>query len=128
MALQNHEDVVRVAFMEDEAAVAELYKLKLELDGYWVNLLPLADDAFERLRETAPDLIYIDLLGKSDAAIRLLSRIRQDEQLKNVPVIVLSDDSEASLIARGFFPGSANHLIRAFGGAMPRSEREWASV
>ena len=127
MALQTHEDVVRVAFIEDEPAIAELYKLKLELDGYWVNLLRLGEDTFRRLREAPPDLIYVDLSGKSDGAIRLLSAIQKDDGLKNVPVIVLSDDSEAALIARGFFPGSANHLIRAFGGAMPR-EREWASA
>lgn len=128
MALQAHEDVVRVAFVEDEPAIAELYKLKLELDGYWVNVIQLADDAFERLRESTPDLIYVDLSGKTDGGIRLLSRMRQSSELANVPVIVLSDDSEAALIARGFFPGSANHLVRAFGGMMPRPEREWATV
>src|SRR5438094_828676 len=41
------EDTIRVLFIEDDPAVAEMYKLKLELDGYQVKVVSSDDQVMQ---------------------------------------------------------------------------------
>src|ERR1700682_6475712 len=49
---------MRVLFVEDDPSVAQMYKLKLELDGYEVEVASDGEKALEMARKGAPDMIF----------------------------------------------------------------------
>ena len=51
------DDDIRVLFVEDDPTVAQMYKLKLELDGYHVELAPDGEAGLEMARSRTPDII-----------------------------------------------------------------------
>ena len=106
-------DRMRVLFVEDDPSVAEMYKLKLELDGYDVEVASDGEKALEIARkETPPDIIFLDIrLPKLDG-FGVLEALRKDPQTTNLPVVILSNHSEKQLVERGLRLGALDYLIK----------------
>jgi CheY-like chemotaxis protein len=106
-------DEVRVLLVEDDVSVAEMYKLKLELDGYKVNVASDGESALEMARAAPPDLIFLDIrLPKLDG-FEVLEALRADERTSRIPVVILSNYSETELVERGLRLGALEHLIKS---------------
>jgi two-component system, OmpR family, phosphate regulon response regulator PhoB len=107
------EEEVRVLFVEDDAAVAEMYRLKLELDGYTVTIAPDGEEGLKMAKESPPDILFLDIrLPKMDG-FSVLESLRADATLKHIPVIILSNYGEAELVERGLKLGALDYLIKA---------------
>jgi CheY-like chemotaxis protein len=106
-------DRVRVLFVEDDPSVAQMYKLKLELDGYDVAVAPDGEKALAMARQVAPDIIFLDIrLPKLDG-FGVLEALRGDPQTTPIPVVILSNYSEEELIQRGLKMGALDYLIKS---------------
>jgi DNA-binding response OmpR family regulator len=107
------EEEVRVLFVEDDAAVAEMYRLKLELDGYTVTIAPDGEEGLKMAKDSPPDILFLDIrLPKMDG-FSVLESLRADDTLKHIPVIILSNYGEAELVERGLKLGALDYLIKA---------------
>ena len=104
---------VRVLFVEDDPAVAHMYKLKLELDGYAVDVAGDGVQAVEMAMGNPPDLIFLDIrLPKMDG-LGVLEALRKDERTCRVPVVILSNYSEHELVDRGLRLGALEYLVKS---------------
>ncbi len=107
------EDDVRVLFVEDDPAVAQMYKLKLELDGYAVDVATDGVQALQMATGNPPDIIFLDIrLPKMDG-LGVLEALRKDERTTNVPVVILSNYGERELMDRGLKLGALEYLIKS---------------
>ena len=107
------EEDVRVLFVEDDPAVAQMYKLKLELDGYAVELAGDGVEAVRLATGNPPDIIFLDIrLPKMDG-LGVLEALRGDERTRKVPVVILSNYSERELVDRGLKLGALEYLIKS---------------
>jgi CheY-like chemotaxis protein len=106
-------DEVRVLFVEDDASVAQMYRLKLELDGYIVDVAGDGLVALERARTSHPDIIFLDIrLPKLDG-LGVLEALRADAVTRNIPVVILSNWNEKELVDRGIELGALDHMIKS---------------
>jgi len=104
---------VHVLFVEDDTAVAQMYKLKLELDGYHVDVAGDGEVALQMARTSLPDIIVLDMrLPKLDG-IGVLEALRADPLTRTVPVVILSSHSQKELVERGAKLGVLDHLIKS---------------
>jgi len=105
-------DRVRVLFVEDDPSVAQMYRLKLELDGYDVEVATDGEKALEIARSNAPDIIFLDIrLPKLDG-FGVLEALRKDPRTERLPGVILSNYSEKQLIERGLRMGARDYLIK----------------
>lgn len=107
------DETIHVLFIENDPAVAEMYKLKLELDGYQVTVV--ANDA-EGLNEAAtlsPDMIFLDLGLREEQGLATLQRLRTAERTRHVPVIILSNQGQQEMAGRGFQADVLDYVVRA---------------
>ncbi|HYM51256.1 MAG TPA: response regulator [Candidatus Limnocylindrales bacterium] len=112
-ALPAEEDLVDVLLVEDDPSVLEMYRLKLELDGYRVNTAQDGEDGLRKAGDLAPDIIFLDIrLPKMDG-LEVLRRLRAQDKTKDIPVIILSNYDEQDLVARGLRLGAHEYLIKA---------------
>jgi CheY-like chemotaxis protein len=110
---KSEEEDVRVLFVEDDPAVAQMYKLKLELDGYSVEVAVDGVQAVQKATGNPPDIIFLDIrLPKMDG-LGVLEALRRDERTCNVPVVILSNYSERELVDRGLRLGALEYLIKS---------------
>jgi len=111
--MEKEEDEVRVLFVEDDPAVAQMYRLKLELDGYSVEIATDGVQAVAKALADPPDIVFLDIrLPKLDG-LGVLEALRGQEQTKQIPVVILSNYSERELINRGLKLGALEYLIKS---------------
>src|SRR5438132_6902800 len=104
---------VNVLFIEDDPAVAEMYKLKLELDGYRVTVAKSGEEGLDHAKNQIPDIVFLDIrLPKMDG-FAVLENLRSDGVTKNIPVIILSNYGEKELVDRGLKLGALDYLIKS---------------
>jgi DNA-binding response OmpR family regulator len=111
--MEKEEDEVRVLFVEDDPAVAQMYRLKLELDGYSVEIAPDGEQAVAKAMAEPPDIVFLDIrLPKLDG-LGVLEALRAQRQTRQIPVVILSNYSEGELIERGLKLGALEYLIKS---------------
>jgi len=107
------DDTIRVLFIEDDPAVAEMYKLKLELDGYQVTVVANDDQVLAEAATLRPDMIFLDLRVGEELGFATLQRLRATDSGRHVPVIILSRRGPHDLAGRGFKADALDYVVRA---------------
>lgn len=106
-------DEVQVLFIEDDPTVAQMYKLKLELDGYSVHMAKDGEEGLMLANQLKPDIIFLDIrLPKMDG-FAVLEGLRGSEETKQIPVVILSNYGERELVERGLKLGALEYLIKS---------------
>lgn len=104
---------IRVLLIEDEKEVAELYKLKLTLDGYEVITAESGQDGLDKALRESPELIFLDIKMPEMDGFEVLKKLRGSSKTENVPVIILSNFDEEDLIEKGLTLGANEYLIKS---------------
>jgi CheY-like chemotaxis protein len=91
-----------ILICDDEPALRELIRASLD-DGY---LFAEASDgltALELAREVEPDVVVLDLMLPRLGGLEVLARLRADEHLREVPVLVITawNETREDVIAAG---------------------------
>ena len=81
------EEPISVLIVEDDPAVAQMYRIKLELDGYTVTVAPDGEIGLRMAATDQPDLIFLDIrLPKLDG-MAVLESLRNTDATRNIPVV-----------------------------------------
>jgi DNA-binding response OmpR family regulator len=112
-AAVSDEEAVNVLLVEDDPSVLEMYRLKLELDGYRVNTALDGEDGLRKAGDLRPDIIFLDIRLPKIDGLEVLRKLRMDDRTREIPVIILSNYDEDDLVARGLRLGAHEYLIKA---------------
>jgi DNA-binding response OmpR family regulator len=104
---------LRVLFVEDDPEIAQMYKLKLELDEYEVAVAPDGEKALEMASSSPFDLIFLDIRLPGLDGLAVLEKLRSQKQTHWTPVVILSNYSEPELVERGMKLGALEYLIKS---------------
>src|SRR5215469_18231013 len=116
------------SFVEDDLALALMYRVKLERDGYTVRGAEDGVQALEMLDGDLPDLIFLDIRMPRMDGLTFLERLRASSRTQNVPVVIVSNYSEPELVARGLRLGAREYLIKTqtTPGRLSEGVRAWS--
>ena len=84
----------KVLVVDDEIHIVHVVAIKLRNNGYEVIPAENGAEAFELAREEKPDIIVTDFQMPVMTGLQLVKKLRQCEQTRDIPVIMLT--------ARGF--------------------------
>lgn len=103
---------VHVLMIEDDPAIAEMYRLQLEHDGYRVTVATTGGVGMTTLSHGAPDIVLLDLLLPDQSGFELLATL--NERLpSHPPVVILSNYGEPSMMDRGRSLGAIEYLVKS---------------
>ena len=108
----------RILVVDDERRMVGFIRLNLEQDGFEVIEAFNGTEALNRLRDSLPDLILLDVMMPDIDGFDVLRVIREISQ---VPVIMLTAKSEEEDIVKGLELGADDYITKPF------SPRELAS-
>jgi len=81
----------RILFIEDDRVIAEMYRIKLEAEGWNVEIAYDGEDGLRRAVADPPSLLLLDLLLPRMDGIEVLRHMRSEEETREVPVLILSN-------------------------------------
>ena len=85
----------KIVIAEDNAALADIYKTRLEILGYKCYLAYNGQTALEIIEQENPSLVLLDLMMPRMAGDEVLRRMRESEWGKNIRVYIISNLNEA---------------------------------
>lgn len=105
----------RILIVEDDEAIRDVVRYALESNGF-KNVLTAADGE-EGLRlalRERPALILLDLMLPKTDGLEVCRRLKRDESVRDVPVIMLTAKSEESDIVLGLELGAVDYITKPF--------------
>jgi len=93
--------------------LAELYATKLKLEGYEISLAGDGEKGLKMIKEKKPDLILLDIILPRKDGFEILKAMKADKELKNIPVILLTNLSQKDEVKKGLDLGANDYLIKA---------------
>jgi len=99
--------------VEDDVAVAQMYKLKLELDGYLVVTAADGETGLSMAETFMPDLIVIDIALPRMDGMALLDAIRAKDRLDEIPILILTNHDDPETKKRSLELGARQFLSKS---------------
>ncbi len=103
----------KVLFIENDAVVAGIYRNKLSMEGFQVEVAADGETGLQRAREARPDVILLDLLLPKLTGLEVLRALRADPDFQTTPVIVLTGTYLTSLVQEAWKAGATKCLAKA---------------
>ena len=85
----------KIIIVEDNAALADIYKTRLELIGYQCLVAYDGRAALAMIQSEQPDLVLLDLMVPKIAGDQILETMRANPWGKDIPVYIISNLNEA---------------------------------
>jgi two-component system, OmpR family, alkaline phosphatase synthesis response regulator PhoP len=103
----------RVLMVEDHPDIAELYQLKLQLEGYRVAVASNGRAGLELARTLKPDVLLLDIHVPQLDGLEVLAALRDDEATREQLVVVFTEDDNPALIQEAERLQAAAYLLKA---------------
>lgn len=101
----------RVLVVDDEERMVRFIRLNLEHDGFQVEEAYSGQQAMDKLRETLPDLVLLDVMMPDIDGFEVLRLIRENN---DVPVIMLTAKNEEDDRVQGLELGADDYVSKPF--------------
>ncbi len=98
-----------VLVIDDEATVRELMQRFLVKEGFRVEVASSGDEGLKRAKELRPDMITLDVMMPNMDGWAVLSALKSDAELSQIPVIMLTIVSDKSM---GYALGASEYLTK----------------
>jgi len=82
---------IKVAIIEDDIAISQMYRLKFETDGYEVQTAENGKIGLELVEQFKPAIILLDLMMPEMTGDKMLAELRKKPWGKNIKVIILTN-------------------------------------
>jgi DNA-binding response OmpR family regulator len=103
----------KIVIVEDNSALADIYKTRLELQGYTCFIGYNGITGLYFIQKEIPDLVLLDLMVPDIAGDQILAHMRGSSWGKTIPVYVISNLNEADAPAGLRELGIAGYAVKA---------------
>src|SRR5581483_7128708 len=86
--------MAKIAIVEDDLAIAQMYRLKFEALGHHVEIAENGKLGLELCEKIKPDLLLLDLMMPEMNGDEMLEKMRATEWGKSIKVIILTNVGE----------------------------------
>jgi two-component system alkaline phosphatase synthesis response regulator PhoP len=102
----------RILIVDDDPHAVEILTRMLEREGYECVSAPGGAAALQRLREQAVDVILLDVMMPEMDGLQVCERLRQDSELRQIPVVLLTAKDDMETRSRGMALGVSEYLTK----------------
>ncbi len=106
--------MARILLVEDEASLRRLIGYALESKGYEVLVAVDGRQGLDMARSESPDLILLDMVMPEMSGMEVLSALKKDARLKDIPVLIVTASAQKKDAEKTISMGAAGYLIKPF--------------
>jgi DNA-binding response OmpR family regulator len=86
--------MAKIAIIEDDLAIAQMYRMKFEAEGYHVDIAENGKLGLGLCEQMKPDLVLLDLMMPEMNGDEMLEKMRATDWGKSIKVIILTNVGE----------------------------------
>lgn len=103
----------KILIIEDDNMIRDMYTLKCSQEGFEVVAADNGEDGLAKAKSEHPDMILLDIILPKMDGFTVLKNVKEDESLKQVPVIMLTNLGQDGDVKKGLELGAVDYLIKA---------------
>ncbi len=103
----------KILVIEDDKFLRELISQKLLHEGYDIAEAVDGEKGLEAVEKEKPDLVLLDLILPGLDGFEVLTKIKENPAVSQIPVIILSNLGQKDDIEKGLKMGAKDYLIKA---------------
>ena len=105
--------MAKILLIEDDKFLVRAYKDGLEQAGFEVAVAFDGREGIEKMKSEKPDLVLLDLIMPVKNGFEVLGEVAMVDELRKIPIIILSNLSQESDLERGMALGATDYLVKA---------------
>jgi CheY-like chemotaxis protein len=102
----------KILIIEDEEILRNLLRIKLQKEGYQVSAAQDGEDGFNLLKKEPFDLVLSDVIMPKLGGFEVMEKMGQDPDLKNIPIIIISNSGQPAELDRARDLGAKDWLFK----------------
>jgi len=102
-----------ILFIEDESALQKTFGEILKQEGYEMISALDGEIGLRLAKIKKPDLILLDLVLPKRHGFEVLKELKEDEETKKIPVIVLTNLEKIEDVDKALELGATTYLVKA---------------
>ncbi len=103
----------KILLVEDDDGLANVYKMRLETEGFTVKRVPNGEDALAAAIEVKPDLIVLDVMMPKVSGFDVLDILRNTPETANIKVVMLTALSQESDKEKAEKLGADDYMVKS---------------
>ncbi len=103
----------KILIIEDDSFLSRMYADKFESEGFEVFSSYDGIKGLHLAKDEMPDIILLDIILPKMSGFDVLKQLKEQEETKKIPVILLTNLGKKENIAKGFALGANDYLIKA---------------
>lgn len=104
----------KILIVEDEPAIQELLAFNVIQAGFVALRAGDAEEAWQQIRDHAPDLILLDWMLPSTSGVVLAKQLRSEAQTRDIPIIMLTARGDERDKILGLESGADDYITKPF--------------
>ena len=102
----------KILIIEDEKVLINLLQKKLTQEGYEISTALDGEEGLLEMKERKPDLILLDIMMPKMDGFKVMEEMAKDKEIKDIPVIIISNSGQPVEIERAQKLGAKDWLIK----------------
>jgi len=102
----------KILLVEDEELIIDLLSKKLEKEGYQISIAKNGEEGLMIMKSGKPDLVLLDIIMPKKGGFEVMEEMQRDEELRKIPVIVISNSGQPVELDRAQKLGARDWLIK----------------
>ena len=102
----------KILIIEDEKILLNLLEQKLKQEGYEVLTATDGKKGLEEMKMLKPDLVLLDIVMPKMGGFEVMEEMAKEENLKEIPVIIISNSGQPVEIDKARALGAKDWLIK----------------
>ena len=103
-----------ILVVDDEPHIVKMVEFKLRNQGYETISAADGNQALEMVLTRKPDLILLDVMMPGLDGFQVLSKLKTQEETRELPVIMLTAKGQERDVVTGFDKGADDYIIKPF--------------
>ncbi len=103
-----------ICIVEDELPQAELLRYNFENQGFHTLTVGDGLEALERIEDELPDVVVLDWMLPGLSGVEICRKIRQQKEIKHIPIIMLTARGEEGDRIRGLEVGADDYVVKPY--------------
>jgi DNA-binding response OmpR family regulator len=102
----------KILLVDDSETILQMEQMILEADPYEIIMARDGAEGVAKALATQPDLILMDVVMPGMDGFEAVKRLRDHEQTRTVPIVMVTSKAEAESMETGYQNGCSDYIVK----------------
>jgi CheY-like chemotaxis protein len=103
----------KVLIVEDDPLISRMYQKIFTFEQFEVDVAANGEEALDRVVVFKPELVLLDVMMPKMNGLQVLEKLKEDEQTKNIPVVMLTNLAGQQDAETALAKGAVKYIIKS---------------